>query len=30
MDDVPIVSLQKLGRRIFALSADGMMWESKK
>ena len=30
MDDVPIVSLQKLGRKIFALSADGMVWERKK
>jgi hypothetical protein len=29
MDDVPIVSLQKLGRRIFALSADGVVWERK-
>jgi len=30
MDDVPIVSLQKCDRKIFALSADGMVWERKK
>jgi hypothetical protein len=29
MDDVPIVSLQKRGRKIFALSADGVVWEEK-
>ena len=30
MEGVPIVSLQKLGRKLFALSADGMVWERKK
>lgn len=29
MEGVPIVSLQKLGRKIFALSADGMVWEKR-
>ncbi len=29
MEGVPIVSLQKRGHKIFALSADGMMWERK-
>lgn len=27
LEGVPIVSLQKFGRKIFALSADGMVWE---